>query len=92
MNEEEREKILKQMKQLSAGFYGGAIHIGCHPFIEFTGIMNEYIQACERAHLNGIDFTMCNVHTGQVLPLKPFEKNYINEKLECIFVGQILIK
>ena len=92
MNETERERILNQMRQLSSMFYNGAIHIGCHPFIEFTGLINEYIQACERAHFNGIDFTACSVHTGQVLPLQSFEKKYINEKLECIFVGQITIK
>lgn len=92
MNEEEREKVLKQMRQLSSVFYGAAVHIGCHPYIEFAGLMNEYIQACERAHKNGIDFTMCSVHTGQALPLQDYEKNYINEKLECIFVGQITIK
>ncbi len=49
--------------------------------------MNEYITACRAAHAKGIDFTQCNVHNGQTLPLHPVMSNYINEKLECIFSG-----
>lgn len=53
----ELAEIIKQMRQLSNQFYVGAITIGNHPFIEFTGLMNEYIEACKEALKEGIDFT-----------------------------------
>ena len=67
---EEREEILKKMKQASNVFYAMATGTGCHPFIEFTGLMNEYIKMCEDAHAKGIDFTQCNAHSGQALPMR----------------------
>lgn len=87
MNAAEREKALVQMRAASAMFYANATRIGVHPFIEFCGLMNEYIKAAQSAHDKGIDFSECNVHSGQGLPLQPFEVDYINEKLMCVFVG-----
>jgi hypothetical protein len=91
MNAAERVVILERMRQASATFYRMAVRIGNHPFIEFTGLMNEYTKACERAHAEGIDFTQCNVHSGKELPLKGYEVAYINEKLGCIFTGRVLL-
>ena len=88
MNEKERTEALYQMQTVSSGFHAQAVKIGVHPFIEFCGLMNEYIKACRRAHENGVDFSTCNTHTGQDLPLESFEVEYINEKLECIFTGR----
>lgn len=87
MSLEQRERALAEMQEASNAFYRSAIHIGNHPFIEFGGLMNEYINACRQAHAKGIDFTECNVHSGQVLPLHPVMSDYLNEKLECIFAG-----
>lgn len=84
----EREEALKKMKAASATFYHMATLIGVHPFIEFTGLMNEYIKACEQAHATGLDFSDCTAHSGLHLPLRPYEVDYINEKLECIFTGR----
>lgn len=89
---EEREVMLEQMRIASSHFYQAAIRIGNHPFIEFTGLMNEYIGACRNAHAAGIDFTDCNTHTGSDLPLQVFQINYINEKLECIFTGRSVMQ
>jgi len=88
MNPAERETALAKMSAASKCFYTCATEIGNHPFIEFTGLMNEYITACHMAHAQGIDFTECNTHTGQDLPLQSFQVAYINEKLECIFTGR----
>ena len=85
---EEREVALKQMREASAAFYQAAQRIGVHPFIEFTGLMNEYIKACEQAHATGLDFSDCTAHSGLHLPLRPYEVDYINQKLECIFTGR----
>jgi hypothetical protein len=91
MSKEEREVALIQMQEASNQFYYTVIHIGVHPFIEFTGVMNEYIKLCQDAHAADIDFSECNVHTGQPLPIKSHQKDYINEKLECIFTGRSVV-
>ncbi len=88
----ERDSMIRQMKMTSAFFYKMAATIGCHPFIEFTGLMNEYIKCCENAHKAGIDFPDCNAHSGVELPMRPFEIDYVNEKLDCIFTGRIKLK
>lgn len=77
--------MLKRMQQASNAFYAAAIAIGNHPFIEFTGLMNEYIKICEDAHAMGIDFSNCNIHTGERLPVASYRQAYMQEKLECIF-------
>ena len=81
----EREKMLADMRKTSTVFYGLATAIGNHPFIEFAGLMNEYIKLCHDAHERGIDFTQCNIHTGVGLPMPSHSVAYINEKLSCIF-------
>lgn len=91
MDATEREAALAKMRAASHDFYYAAIKIGVHPFIEFTGLMNEYIKLCEGAHKAGTDFTECNKHSGEELPMQPFEIDYMNEKLECIFNGRIMI-
>ena len=91
MNENERQLCLDQMRSACAQFYSAAIRIGNHPWIEFTGLMSEYIKACELAHRAGIDFSQCSTHSGADLPLQPFQVAYINEKLECIFTGRMVM-
>jgi len=91
MTPDDREHALDQMQQASHQFYRAAVHIQNHPFIEFAGLMNEYINACKAAHAQGIDFTECNRHSGQTLPLHPVMSDYINEKLECIFAGSKIL-
>lgn len=83
---EELEAMLAGMRQASSVFYAMAFKIGCHPFIEFTGLMNEYIKMCSNALAQGQDFTETSIHgDGKPLPMRSFEKDYLNEKLECIY-------
>jgi hypothetical protein len=84
----ELQRAIEQMHAASSLFYSMAFRIGNHPFIEFTGLINEYIKCCENALGQGIDFTLCSTHTGLKLPMRSFEVDYINEKLECIFTGR----
>jgi len=91
MDADERAQALHTMAEATRIFYSIATRIGNHPFIEFCGLMNEYIKACESAHAKGIDFSDCNAHSGHLLPLAPYEIAYINEKLECIFGGRIMM-
>ena len=80
----DNEKCLLQMQQLSNFFYNTSVKIGNHAFIEFAGLMNEYIKACEMAHQRGEDFTNANVHTGKAI-IPDFMKDYFLEKVGCIF-------
>lgn len=77
--------MIAGMHEASNRFYGMAIRIGNHPFIEFCGLMNEYIKLCEQAQAAGIDFTQANAHTGLALPMKSFNATYLAEKLGCIY-------
>ena len=85
------EATIQAMQETANAFYREAVRIGNHPFIEFAGLMNEYITACREATAAGIDFTNCNTHTGQCLPLHAHQVDYINEKLECIFTGRSVV-
>ena len=89
MNTTEQATALNSMRATSALFYANAVRIGNHPFIEFCGLMNEYIKACEIAHKSGIDFSECSAHSGQPLPMKSYMIDYVNEKLNCIFTGRV---
>lgn len=82
------QAAIETMQQAANDFYRSAVHIGNHPFIEFAGLMKEYINAFREAASQGIDSTQCNTHTGQKLPLHVYLVDYINEKLECIFTGR----
>lgn len=82
---EERAHILNRMRAASNAFYAAAAHAGCHAFIEFTGLMNEFIKLCEDAEQQGTDWVHANVHGDVHLPFKPYHVEYLSEKLECIY-------
>jgi hypothetical protein len=84
-SKEEMLVMIDKMKAISNSFYDNATRIGCHPFIELTGFMNEYIKIAQRAMNNGIDFPLASTHTGKFLPITDYEAGYIAEKLNCIF-------
>lgn len=88
MTPAERDVALQRMDETIKRFYSAAVQIGNHPFIEFAGVMAAYLKSCQRAHEEGIDFTECNQHAGNPLPMEGFEINYLNEKLDCIFDGR----
>lgn len=88
MSDERRAELkmmLKHMGATSDFFYSCATRIGCHPFIEFTGFMNEYLKICEKALERGIDFAEANEHSGIPLPIEDYEGSYLGEKFGCIF-------
>ncbi|WP_445173777.1 hypothetical protein [Microcoleus sp.] len=88
------KESLDMMRAASKTFYNMAIRTDCHAFIEFTGLMNEYIKICEENLTNGIDFRNSNAHIGksQEMKIQPYEVNYLNEKLYCIFQGLIVVE
>lgn len=90
MTHDEQKAALEKMRETAESFYYSAIKIGVHPFIEFAGLMNEYIKVCVDAHNAGIDFSECNRHAGNHLPMRDYQIEYLNEKLDCIFTGRII--
>ncbi len=82
---EGRQETLRRMRAASTAFYYAAIHTGCHAFIEYTGLMNEYINLCAEAEKAGIDWIHANVHGDTKLPFAAHHIYYLSEKLECIY-------
>lgn len=81
----ELQGMLKKMREASNALYIASSGTGCHPFIEFAGFMNEYIQLCERNLADGVDFADSTEHSGGALSILPHEASYIGEKFGCIF-------
>lgn len=87
---DELKVVLRKMDDTATAFYGAARAIGNHPFLEFCGLMTEYVKMCEVALQKGIDFTQASVHTGFHVPMESFHVAYAREKLECIYGPQIM--
>ena len=85
VRKQELRDICSKMQSTSNTFYSGAVMTGNHAFIEFTGLINEYIKACYDAIEQDIDFTQANIHSGKALPLAPYQLDYITEKFNCIY-------
>lgn len=60
-----------------------------HAFCEWAGVMREHIKVCRDALAQGIDFTEADVHRGQTLPVAPHHLAYLNEKIGCMFNGEL---
>ncbi len=87
---EERGKILERMRSISDDFYYAATVCGCHAFIEFAGLMNEFIDVCNRAETSGNGgWVHANGH-GENLAMLPHEVAYVREKLNCIYGNAVL--
>jgi len=84
-NDEELAEMINKMKRVSDAFYRPAANSGNHAFIEFTGLMNEYIAVCQNTMAKGRDFTACNTHVGQPLIAEEYQIRYLAEKFDCIF-------
>jgi hypothetical protein len=82
---EELRAMLDAMQRASDAFYLAATRTNVHGFIEFTGLMNEYIKICRHALAKGQDFTLANTHSGRSLSMEHYEAAYLAEKLQCIF-------
>jgi hypothetical protein len=66
-------------------FFHAEMGARVHAFIEFCGVLNKYVEICQRCAADGIDFTQFNTHTGQAMPVEAHDMEYLGEKLQCIF-------
>ncbi len=86
------EQSLARMWAAADQFYTAAANTDCHAFIEFTGLLREYCKICENNLKRGVDFREFNGHRSQQMKLQPYEINYFNEKLNCIFQGLVKVE
>lgn len=74
------------MSEASSKFYSMATQTGHHQFIEFTGLMNKYINIFDATVKSGIDPNTCNIHTStNALIVADHDIEYLAEKFGCIF-------
>jgi len=89
---EERAEMLARMRNASHLFYRMAAVAGCHTFLEFCGLMNEFIRRCELADAAGdASWVHANGHDVN-LPLDAGQIAYIREKLGCIYGDAVLAR
>lgn len=82
----EAQVILGRMAQASDVFYGMARLAGCHSFIEFAGLMNEYINVCRDMTAAGdLTWIHANTHSERGVALRSHHIRYLAEKLDCIY-------
>lgn len=82
---EGRQQIIARMRAAARAFYVAAVASGCHAFVEYTGLMNEFIALCQRAEHDGLPWLHANVHGNVRLPFEEYHLAYLNEKLGCIY-------
>jgi hypothetical protein len=83
MTQEENKECLLALSAMLDGaeqFYPLAVRANVHQFVEFTGLIREYITICAAAYQMNINFTQ-----EAVLPMEEHHVAYIAEKLNCIF-------
>lgn len=85
----ELEVSLQKMTAAKDTFYRLAMDAHCHAFVEFAGVMHQYIQSCREALDKGIDFAFVNKHNGNSLPLPDHGAAYLGEKIGCIWAGAL---
>jgi hypothetical protein len=77
--------MLTQMAELTRAYYFRAMHIGVHSFHELSGLMNVLIVAAHAAEARGEAWVWANACAGQPLQLAEHQRQYLAEKLSCIF-------
>lgn len=82
----EAQEILHGMRHASSAFYAIARQAGCHSFIEFAGLMNEYIAVCtDMTAVGDLSWIHANTHSDRSLALREHHVRYLAEKLDCIY-------
>jgi hypothetical protein len=84
-DKKERDEQITAMTKVSGDFYYAAARTDVHAFIEFTGLMNKFIDVCRNSSAAGVDFNESNTHTGDALVVEDHDLVYLAEKFDCIF-------
>lgn len=89
-------RLVRQLKTEVADFYMKLFHLKTggrfHAFVEWCGVMSEHLNLVDKLLISGVDAFDMNQHTGQQLPIPPYQLAYMAEKMECIFDGAIEVR
>lgn len=85
----ELQEVVKLLRRVAARtydlFFAAGVGTHAHALIEVNGLISKYIDICERAANQGIDFRNANDHSGHSLPVEEHDLQYLAEKLRCMF-------
>lgn len=85
----EMRAIIRKMREINAQFYSlcfmGGVGASCHAFIEFAGLQAKFVDMCEAALDEGIEFPFANQHTKSPWPIERHHVDYLGEKFHCIY-------
>lgn len=86
--------VVDRMSRTVSAFYVALFQQGvgsyCHSFIEFVGLMSEYLKIVHRLAEAGEDLQSFNVHSGKTFSgIQDHEVLYLAEKLGCIFAPML---
>lgn len=88
----EMRETIALMRKLNSEIYNAMFWSGigarCHAFIEFCGLQAKYIDICEAALAQGLEFPFSNGH-GAPTHLDEHHARYLGEKFGCIFSSVI---
>jgi hypothetical protein len=84
-NKEELQAITQKMRNTANRVYVLLQSCEVHAFIEFNGLMQKYVDLCQRASDAGVDFTMFNTHNDRAFTVHAHDIEYMAEKFDCIF-------
>lgn len=85
----EMRNVIRKMREINERFYDlcffGSIGSSCHAFIEFAGLQAKFVDPCQAALDEGIEFPFANQHSAQEWPLHSHHAKYLGEKFHCIY-------
>ena len=84
-NKEELQAITLKMREVANRVYPLLQSCNVHAFIEFNGLMQKYVDLCQRAADEGVDFVMFNTHNDKSFEVQEHDVVYMAEKFDCIF-------
>jgi len=85
----EMRSTIRLMRSINSQFYATVFSAGvgsrCHAFVEFAGLQAKFIDFCEEAMNQGVEFPFANTHGGIPVPLAAHHVEYLGEKFDCIY-------
>ena len=84
-SKEELQALTLKMRATANTVYVLLQSCQVHAFIEFNGLMQKYVDLCQRAADEGVDFSMYNTHNEKSFTVHGHDIEYLAEKFDCIF-------
>lgn len=82
-------KICRKMDAVVEKIYPMMTSCEVHPFVEFNGLMREYVVICRILARSGVAFPFASNHGTMAVEVPDYTIEYMAEKLGCIFAPMI---